>query len=245
MTAIQTSGINSLDIELPIRILRQPDDTTCGPTCLHAVYSYYDNPVSLEDVIESTSALAKGGGTLAVYLACDALRRGYQATIYTYNLQVFDPTWFSNPGIDLIQKLETQAQAKDDDKLSFATRGYIEFLQLGGKLRFVDLTTRLLRGIIRRRLPVLTGLSATFLYRNMREISETNKDDDIYGYPAGHFVILNGYHKHDRTVLINDPYEPNPIAGTHTYAINIERVICSILLGVLTYDANLLVIQPG
>ena len=32
------------------------------------------------------------GGTFAVFLACDALRKGYCATIYTYNLMVFDPT---------------------------------------------------------------------------------------------------------------------------------------------------------
>lgn len=232
-----------MDIELPISILRQPDDTTCGPTCLHAVYRYYGNPISLEEVIDSTHTLSDGG-TLAVYLACDALRRGYPATIYTYNLQVFDPSWFSSPDTDIQEKLTSQAKAKQDEKLTFATRGYLEFLQLGGKLRYVDLTTRLLRSIIRRKFPVLTGLSATYLYQAKREIGEINKEDDVRGYPCGHFVILSGYHREDRTVLINDPYEPNPIAGAHTYAINIDRVICSILLGVLTYDANLLVIQP-
>ena len=35
--------------------------------------------------------------TLAVLLGCHALRRGYEATIYTFNLQVFDPTWFEEP----------------------------------------------------------------------------------------------------------------------------------------------------
>ena len=233
-----------MDVELPIEILRQPDDTTCGPTCLHAVYKYYGDNISLDEVISSTRTL-HAGGTLAVFLACAALRRGYQATIYTYNLQVFDPSWFTSTSIDISERLIKQAEAKHDEKLKYATNGYLEFIKLGGKLRYIDLTTRLLRGIIRRRLPILTGLSSTYLYKMKRDVDENPQGDDIRGYPGGHFVILGGYHKKDRTILVNDPYEPNPVSGSLIYSINIDRVICAILLGVLTYDANLLVIQPA
>ena len=43
---------------------------------------------------------------------------------------------------------------------------------------------------------------------------------------------------------VADPLLPNPVASEQLYEINIDRVICAILLGVLTYDANLLIIQP-
>lgn len=233
-----------MDIQLPIPILPQPDDTTCGPTCLHAVYNYYNDNIPLEQVIADTQMLDKGG-TLAVFLACSALRRGYQATIYTYNLQMFDPSWFSNPDMDISDRLRRQAEAKADEKLQHATVGYLDFLHLGGKLRFTDLNTRLLRNIIRRKFPILTGISSTYLYRSPREYGPKDDPDDIRGFPGGHFVILSGYHKKDRTVLIADPYIKNPVAATQFYSVNIDRVICAILLGVLTYDANLLVIQPG
>ena len=232
-----------MDIELPISILPQPDNITCGPTCLHAVYAYYADQISLEQVISETKSLVEGG-TLAVFLACHALRRGYNASIYTYNLQVFDPTWFLAPGINIRERLIRQAEEKDDEKLRDATRGYLEFLALGGKLKYSDLTTRLLRGLIRKRLPVLTGLSFTYLYRSVREYGPDGLDDDIRGYPGGHFVILGGYNRKDRTILVKDPYQRNPVAGVSTYQVNIDRVICAILLGVLTYDANLLVIYP-
>lgn len=232
-----------MDIELPIPILRQPDDTTCGPTCLHAVYNYYGQKIGLDEVIGDIRML-KDGGTLAVFLACAALRRGYKATIYTYNLQVFDPTWFGPGEIDLAAKLRAQAREKSSQKLKDATAGYLEFLQLGGKLRFADLTTRLLRGILQRRLPILTGLSATYLYREMREFGPNDEPDDIRGKPAGHFVLLTGYHRQGRTVMIADPLTPNPASAKPVYEVNIDRVICAILLGVLTYDANLLVIHP-
>jgi len=232
-----------MDIQLPISILPQPDDTTCGPTCLHAVYNYYNDNIPLNEVIADTQML-DAGGTLAVFMACSALRRGYQATIYTYNLQMFDPSWFTAPDINIAERLQRQADAKNDKKLRHATRGYLEFLERGGKLRFTDLTTRLLRSIMRKQLPILTGLSASYLYRTQREFGPDDEFDDIRGFPSGHFVVLSGYHKEDRTVLIADPQLPNPVSETQLYPVNIDRVICAVLLGVLTYDANLLVIHP-
>lgn len=232
-----------MDIELPIPILPQPDDATCGPTCLHAIYSYYQDDIDLDEVITDTMTLDEGG-TLAVFLACSAMRRGYRATIYTYNLQMFDPSWFSMPGINFTERLQKQAEVIQDAKLRHATDGYLEFLALGGKLRFTDLTTRLLRSILRRKLPILTGLSSTYLYQEKRVFGPKDDPDDIRGLPAGHFVVLSGYHRQDRTILIADPYTKNPLTAKRLYPVNIDRVICAILLGVLTYDANLLVIHP-
>ena len=78
-----------------LEILPQPDQFTCGPTCLQAVYRYFGDSVPLPKVIDEIPQL-EDGGTLAVVMACHALARGYQATIYTYNVNVFDPTWFAD-----------------------------------------------------------------------------------------------------------------------------------------------------
>ena len=61
----------SLDLEIEL----QPDDATCGPTCLQAVYRYYGDLESLEDVIAEVPQL-ETGGTLAANLAIHALKRG-------------------------------------------------------------------------------------------------------------------------------------------------------------------------
>src|SRR6185369_13364802 len=83
-----TPGLSSsVKTRLRLEILPQPDDITCGPTCLHAVYRYFGDVIGLDQVIEEVPQL-ETGGTLAVLLGCHALRRGYDATIYTYNLQV-------------------------------------------------------------------------------------------------------------------------------------------------------------
>ena len=81
---------------LDVRILPQPTETTCGPTCLHAVYRFYNDRISLTKLVDEIPYLEEGG-TLAVMLGTHALKRGYRAKIYTYNLHMFDPTWFLHP----------------------------------------------------------------------------------------------------------------------------------------------------
>jgi len=228
--------------KLHLDISLQPDDITCGPACLHSVYEYYGDSISLQQVITEVKSL-EGGGTLAVLLGNHALKRGYKATIYTYNLNVFDPTWFTEKG-SLSEKMKAQAAIKNDAKLSFATQGYLEFLERGGKLLFEDLTIGLIRKFLRKSIPILTGLSSTYLYRSVRENPDNDIDDNIAGNPTGHFVVLCGYDKEKREVLVADPYKKNPVSGDHYYMVSIARLLGAVLLGILTHDANLLVIEP-
>ena len=230
-------------MQFPVTILPQPNDTTCGPTCLHAVYQYYEDTISLEQVLAEVASL-EHGGTLAVFLGCHALARGYRAHIYTYNLTVFDPTWFATPESNIAERLQAQLALKSDPRLHAATRGYLEFLERGGELRFQDLTRGLIRSYMNRGTPVITGLSSTYLYRAVREFGPASVEDDVRGEPAGHFVVLCGYDAEAKSVLIADPLDPNPLADTRSYRVGIDRVVCSILLGVITHDANLLVIKP-
>ena len=229
-------------LRLPVEMLAQPDEISCGPTCLHAIYRYWGEREELGDVIARSQRLEQGG-TFAVFLACDALKKGYQATIYTYNLLVFDPTWFTRPRCDIAACLQAQQQEKHDPRLQHATAGYLEFLSLGGTLRFVDLSRYLIRGLLRRRLPILTGLSSTYLYRTAREFGPDDAPDAIRGLPAGHFVVIAGYDRDQRTFLVADPYSTNPYSPK-MYWLNVDRVVAAVLLGMVTHDANLLVVRP-
>lgn len=228
---------HSLDFD----ILPQPNDTTCGPTCLHAVYQFYEDDIPLEQVVAEVPAL-DWGGTWAVYLACHALRRGYRATIFTYNLHLFDPTWFSRRRVDIPSRLRQQARHKSDPHLQQATKSYLEYFSLGGRLRFQELTSGLLRSQLQQGLPILTGLCSTYLYRCARE--HADQFDDIRGEPQGHYVVLGGYDRASRKVQVWDPLRDNPRFRGHRYAVPVGRVLGAILLGVLTHDANLLILEP-
>ncbi len=232
-----------MESSLEIEILPQPDDASCGPTCLHAVYRYFEDPISLDQVIDEVETL-EAGGTLAVNLARHALGRSYAATIYTYNLRVFDPTWFAAPGVDLPERLRLQARAKRVPKLREATHAYVEFLTHGGEIRYEELSTALLQRLLSDG-PVITGLSSTYLYSCARERGERKLvDDDIGGDPQGHFVVLFGYDATRREVRVADPLEDRPGFESRIYTAGVDRVLGAILLGILTYDSNLAVIRP-
>lgn len=233
-------------MRLSVDIPAQPTETSCGPTCLHAVYQYYGDKLDLPAVIDQTKALREGG-TLDAFLALHALARGYRVTIYLNNLSLFDPSWFPLPPEILIDKLQAQVKHKAGryPKLAIATQGYVDVLRAGGVLRMADLTGALLRRYLTRGIPILTGLSSTWLYRTPRELDDT-RFDDVRGEAAGHFVVLSGYDRKRREVWVADPYAGNPFDGhARVYPVSIERLIASVLVGVVSFDCNLLVIEPG
>jgi hypothetical protein len=221
--------------DLTLDILPQPDDSTCGPTCLHAVYGFYGDGMDLPQVIREVSTVDTGG-TLGVY----------DATLYTYDLDVFDPTWFDRDPAELPALLQAQSARKQGKRLQVATAAYLEFLARGGRVRFAELHPDLMRRHLTEGHPILTGLSATYLYGCAREVVRAGRleYDSVGGDPTGHFVVVHGYHAATDSVLVADPLHENAF-GSHNYRVGLVRLLGAVMLGVLTYDGNLLVITPG
>lgn len=228
-----------------LEVRQQPDDVTCGPTCLQALYALHGDPHPLDEVITSVRSLAHGG-TLGVLLGIDALERGYDATLYSYNLHVIDPSWFVEPGVDLRAELQVQLGVRDDEKLRSAIQAYIDFLDEGGELRHAELTPELLADIVREGSPPITGLSATYLYGCQREVfdGKESRYDAVHGEPVGHFVVISGFDPATGEFRISDPSQDNPLHGSGTYWVKPHRLIGAIFLGVTTYDGNLLIVRP-
>lgn len=229
------------DLDVP----QQPDDVTCGPTCLQALYAFHGTPLPLDDVIASVRSLDHGG-TLGVLLGIDALERGYGATLYSYNLEVLDPTWFTGDGRDLRSELRRQLEVREGKRLRAAIQAYLDFLDEGGEIRHAELTPGLLASIVREGSPPITGLSATYLYGCEREVfdGKQSRYDDVRGEPVGHFVVVSGVDPVSGDFRISDPSQDNPLHGSGTYWVSPYRLIGAIFLGVTTYDGNLLVIRP-
>ena len=233
---------------MKITITTQPDDETCGPTSLHAVYAYYKDKISLEQTISEVKRV-KSGGTIAPYLGLHALGRNYKVKIYTYNLEIFDPSWFSHKDINpayIQKKLEKQLDYKKGKKLTESCAAFLEFIKGGGEICHHELNIDLLKKYFNQKTPILTGLSATYLYQSKREKVTTSGKiiyDDIRGEPCGHFVVLTGYDEHRRNIIVADPHRENPISHDNYYKVSSSRLINAILLGVLTYDGNLLIIE--
>ena len=234
-----------------IKICKQPDDETCGPTSLHAIYHYYGKTISLRQVISEVKR-AESGGTYCSYLGEHALSNGFNATIYVNNTTIFDPSWFTNTKASnemLLKKLKAQRELKKSSKLTIVSRGFESFLEAGGSIRFKTLDTHFFKAYFASNIPILTGLNATYLYRTRRECYTQDGHsffDDIQGEPTGHFVVLCGYTEKKRQVLVADPFKEAPLCSDQDqhYKVSISRLINAILLGVVTYDANILILEP-
>ena len=228
-----------------VKILPQPDDVTCGPTSLHAIYHHYGYQISLHRLISEIEML-EGGGTLGVFLGLDALKRGFDATIHSVNLEIFDPTWVNLSMEALADKLRQEYAAKHRAKLRVAIKAYLRFIELGGIVSLKDFKPGLFDRYFKKNVPLIAGVSTTFLYQSKREY--TNSDnmsvfDDIHGDPMGHFVVVYGENE-EKKFLIADPDCTNPIAHDHYYAVERNRLVHTILLGILTYDSLILAVQP-
>lgn len=232
-----------MDIELPVRIERQPDYTTCGPTSLHAIYRYYNDPIDLPTVIRETPKLP-GGGTLGVHLSVHALLRGYEVTTWVCNVRHVDPTWFQQP-TDLLAKLNARFEAKGymtDERYGPALQAIEQYIKLGGKFVWGDLSPDLIRRTLLKGTPLLTGTNGTYLYQCSRETA--SGPDDIHGDSFGHFVVLCGYRTSDHSVAIADPLLDNPAHGKQHYRASVHRLIGAVFLGVGSDDGNFLLIRP-
>lgn len=232
-----------LQKKIPLELPPQPTETSCGPTCLYGIYRFYGINQPLEQIIREVEA-TEGGGTLGVLLGNHALQKGFAVQMYTYNLRVFDPTWFPASPEQLAAKLKASLPYHRKAKLREAILAYTHFCEQGGQVCMEVLNGALIRKHLKRNQPILTGLSSTFLYHVKRLNPETNQDDDLGGEAEGHFVLLAGYNQEDQTIQILDPYAHNPRDNSRCYSVNMDELINAILLGVLTYDANLLIIQP-
>lgn len=236
--------LNKMNIEMQT----QPDDTSCGPTSLHSVYHYYNHHVPLDELIPQINKV-ESGGTLAPILGLHALSHHFKCRIYTYNLDVFDPAWFYPRKLSsakMIHKLNAQLEYKKHPKLAETTFAYIEYLKQGGVLEFKDLNATLLKKYFAKKIPLIVGLSATYLYKCTREYENDKGEciyDDLKGEPCGHFVVLCGYDEDKRHIVVADPHRENPISHDNYYKVNVGRLINAIMLGILTQDANILAIE--
>lgn len=230
-------------LELAVPRMAQPDEFTCGPTCLHQVLLYYKDVRPLPQIL---AALRRNpdGGTLAVYLGLAALEMGYNAALYPLGLRVVDPTWRGWTFHNLRERIAQRAKVQTNEAWRLEHEAYVQFLDAGGKLFVEELSPALLVRILRREHPVVCGLSATYLYGTMRERSDDLEYDDLRGESAGHFVVLCGYTGGGLHFHVRDPSVHVPFSATGRYTVGAQRLTNAILLGDATRDAVLLEVWP-
>jgi hypothetical protein len=69
--------------------------------------------------------------------------------------------------------------------------------------------------------------------------------DDVSGMPGGTSLRRAArLRAEERIVHVADPYQDNPLDDGLHYAVGMDRLVGAILLGVITWDANLTIVEP-
>lgn len=230
-------------------MLQQLSPTACGPTVLHAVYKHHlkESPPLLGDVCHVVPELATGG-TLDALLGIDALRREFNAELYSWGNQVYGPTWFDQrgqPKTDFAERLRRrcEAQAKGS-KAAQVHQAHREFVSAGGLVVQRQFSAPLLRELLCRG-PIIASVSGTHLNGDSREVASTPgqfETDDILGMPYGHFVLIHGLSSNGQWVHVLDPDHGR---DSRDRKLGLSHFHSSLMLGVQTNDGSLLSIFPS
>ena len=232
------------DHRLAVPPLVQPDDVSCGPTCLAAVLQFHGIETNLTRVRAATPKNADGG-TLAPYLARAAMAHGLKVRCHPFAVQVFDPTWWDLPADEVTARLRRRTHGLRPGRLRRVHDAWLAYLEAGGMLSLGELLGGELVAAIDAGHPLICGLSITWLYQEPRERPEDNVDDDIHGSPVGHFVVINGYTDGGATFLITDPWPQPPFdRDGGVYTVSRRRLTQAILLGDATHDAVVVEVLP-
>jgi hypothetical protein len=228
----------TLRLEVPRQI--QPDEVTCGPSCLSSVLRFHGIDADLSAVMPLVTR-NQDGGTLAPWLGQAALGFGIGVRARPLAVQVFDPTWRGLDAASLRDRLALRTAALREGRLRRVHQAWLDYLDaggqvnLGGELRSGEIIAALDRGN-----PLIAGLSVTWLYQVARERPADNVPDDIAGMPVGHFVVITGYAGGGDTFFVSDPWPHPPFEGEPHYPVSRRQLTQAILLGDATHDAVIL-----
>jgi peptidase C39-like protein len=239
MTLPWPRGLLLKEYDLPIRSEIQPDDTSCGISCLKMLLAFHGISLSFDEMREIIPPLPDIG-LYDSHVGKAALDLGFSVTIYSYNYTIFHPLWNHLTRKDLIRHLSTKNKSSMTPLQEFATKSYIEFMEAGGEVLFYPLSKELLLAFFEKGLPVMVALDMCFLYDSMVYYENTTEPR------ATHFVVLHGYNPENNTFRISDPWHSIPLPNNMgQFSLDADRVINAIFLGQNRNDAAVVVIQKN
>ncbi|MCM8820060.1 MAG: hypothetical protein NC925_04615 [Candidatus Omnitrophica bacterium] len=156
----------------------------CGLTSLNLLFRYYKISGIPKDLIRKN----RNNSLWISDLGIIALKKGFKVNLFTYSQRIFKPEWFDLPKHRILQKLYRKEK---NLLINLARKSIIEFLKLGGEIKFKILNAKTLKFYIKNKKPLLMTVSSGIIHHR--------------SMPGGHFVVLIGYDK--RNFIILNPGE--------------------------------------
>lgn len=161
-------------MELNFSLNSKPYYQNCGLKCLDALFQYYRIDKTPKDLIKKDTNKPLWISDLGSLV----LGAGLPVTLFTYSQKIFRPEWFNFSKQKIFAKLRKREKNLLIDR---ARRSILDFLKLGGKLKFEVLNAERLKYYIKNKKPVLLAASSSIIHHRFML--------------SGHFVVLIGYDK--------------------------------------------------
>ncbi len=227
------------NISLNIPHITQIGDE-CAPASFVSVMSYFGSTIDLEALIKKSSKSCKFRDWDYI-LGTLALKEGFDVTVHSRSLLIFDSTWFKLERINLMRNLRNQRSYLEEiskslpgfKRLEIEAKCAYKFLDSGGKIDFSPISKNLITGYLKQNLPVIATFTSQLIFGIPKETSISK--DPIRGEPWKHTVVIKGYR--GDSFFVSDPARKG---STKEYPLQKDLL----LDGIIRYDSNLVVISP-
>jgi hypothetical protein len=199
---------------------------TCGPSCLLNIYQHFGRKTSLATILKELG-VKNDESTHLPQLARHLNRNRLKTVILSSCAHNISPNWATKNKKEVIELLKKWVTHNSKDKWLADALHLLFYLQEGGEVKLVDLTTKVIDGHLAKSDVVLSCLEESWLW-GKRKISGTAKFDNIRGHTEGHFVVV--YDRRGSDYLVSDPF-PTGLKGKEgLYAVDKEKLLVSTLI---------------
>jgi hypothetical protein len=222
----------------------------CMQTSATQLLSFFDPTVKVEDVIKEVPVYVENSekiGTSPGHLGAYFVQKGYKTTVYIFDVELFDLSWESSSGIEIIKLLKRRQEYIPANSWlakyhHILVDGWELFVKAGGSFAQPPLSKQLIIDLLTKS-PILVMVNSTYLNHQSKQQYNKNEDkfedDAIKGRSLTHGVTCAGY-KDDKFLIV----DPDPPAGIEQHRwIESDHLIASIMAAQTESDNLLMVIE--
>jgi hypothetical protein len=238
--------MDTIDYNIPL--IRQGLQD-CVQTNTSQILKYYGVDKSIEEIKKEVPVyINKEGkpiGSSLGHIAAYFISQGFETTIHTVEIQIFDRSWVKLTNEELITNLQNRRKFIEHPKyekeaLDLIFDGYLCFLIAGGKITFPVINEDYLINLLKTG-PIFGVVSFNFLNSAPKYKFDINGQemsaDSIEGSPGTHVVTIAGF-KDNQFKLI----DPDPKFGGVRW-VDSGLLIGSIYLAETDFDSVLITIS--
>lgn len=199
---------------------------TCGPSSLTNIYAHFGKEVGLEKILNDLK-VKDDETTYLPQLARHIQQNGLATQVLSSCPFNMSPDWKDLDKSSLIENLKAWTTHHHKNPWIKDALFLLYYLEEGGRVNLVDLSTKLIDEELTKGNVVLCCLEESWLW-GKRKVSNVVEYDSIRGEPRGHFVVVYG--QKDDEYLVSDPYPTNLPERQGLYSVSKDKLLVSVLV---------------